>query len=89
MDLHTVVTGYVNAISTAVRNEDPLILDKAMSDGKIINRKVKQYRSTHLNKLGKENYSPVMSLIFTDILSAYRHIKAHAFNVAEVVAGEK
>ncbi len=89
LDLHVVVTDYVAKISNSVRDETAYILDKAMIDGKIINRKIKQFRSMHLNKLGTKNHSPVLSLIFTDMLSAYRHIKDHAFNIAEVVAGEK
>ena len=89
LDLHNLVTEYVTNISHSVREEDQNILDQAMSEGKIINRRVKQYRTMHLNNLGTEQYSPVMSLIYTDILAAYRHIKDHAFNIAEVVAGEK
>lgn len=89
LELHGVVTNYVVNIGNSVREEDAYNLDKAMIDGKNINRKVKQFRSTHLNKLGTKQYSPEMSLIYTDILSAYRHIRDHAFNIAEVVAGEK
>lgn len=88
-ELHMLVTDYVASTSLAVREEDSTIMDQAMSNGKIINRKVKQFRSAHLNNLGTDQYSPVLNLIFTDILSAYRHIKDHAFNIAEVVAGEK
>lgn len=89
LDLHTVVSEYVINIGKSVRDKDAYVLDKVMIDGKIINRKIKQFRSIHLNKLGTKHYSPVTSLIFTDILSAYRHIKDHAFNIAEVIAGEK
>ena len=89
LELHKLSTDYIISIGNSVREENPNILTKAMADGKIINRKVKQYRSTHLNKLGTKHNSPVMSLIFMDMLSAYRQIKDHAFNIAEVVAGEK
>jgi len=88
-DLHRLVTDYVAMISKGVRDEDESVLAKAMTDGKIINRKIKHHRAKHLNKLGTKHNSPVMSLIFTDMLSAYRKIKEHAFNIAEVVAGEK
>jgi phosphate:Na+ symporter len=89
LHLHAMVSDYVKDISIAVRDEDLNILNKAMTESKIINRKVKQYRSIHLSKLGTKHNSPVMSLIFMDMLSAYRQIKDHAFNIAEVVAGEK
>ena len=89
LDLHKFVSDYVVNISNSVREDNQQILNKAMIDGKIISRKIKQYRSTHLNKLGTKHNSPIMSLIFTDMLSAYRQIRDHAFNIAEVVAGEK
>ena len=69
--------------------KDPKILTNAMSDGKIINQKIKQIRATHLGKLGTKHGSPLLSLFYTDMLSSYRRIKEHAFNIAEVVAGEK
>jgi phosphate:Na+ symporter len=88
-NLHDMVTDYVIRIGKSVRETKPDIMTKARSDGKLVNRKIKQYRAHHLKKLGSKHNSPVMSLIFTDMLTAYRQIKEHAFNIAEVLSGEK
>ncbi|MBN1560907.1 Na/Pi cotransporter family protein [candidate division KSB1 bacterium] len=88
-ELHNFVSAYIGSISEAMENKDRAILKKAMSDGKIVNQKIKQYRTDHLNRLGTRHGSPLLSLFYTDMLSAYRRIKDHAFNIAEVVAGEK
>ena len=50
---------------------------------------MKEYRSGHLERLGEQKSTPLESLAIADILNSYRRIKDHAFNIAEVVAGEK
>ena len=42
-----------------------------------------------LARVGTGQATPLKSLIFTDMLNAYRRIKDHALNIAEVLAGEK
>ncbi|MBN1480177.1 Na/Pi cotransporter family protein [candidate division KSB1 bacterium] len=88
-ELHAFVRAYVKSISDAMKAKDAEILKKAMSDGKIVNQKIKQHRAVHLNRLGTKHGSPMFTLFYMDMLSAYRRIKDHAFNIAEVVAGEK
>jgi len=88
-ELHAFIRAYISHISAAMKVKDSQILKRAMSDGKIVNQKIKQFRSTHLGKLGTKQSSPLFSLFYTDMLSSYRRIKDHAFNIAEVVAGEK
>lgn len=50
---------------------------------------MKTYRSNHLERVGTKNASPFESLVITDMLNAYRRIKDHALNIAEVMGGEK
>ena len=50
---------------------------------------MKKYRSSHLERLGEQQVTPFESLAIADVLNSYRRIKDHAFNIAEVVAGEK
>jgi phosphate:Na+ symporter len=50
---------------------------------------MKEYRKRHLTRLSEEKIPPLQSLIFTDILNAYRRISDHMLNVAEAIAGEK
>ena len=50
---------------------------------------MKEYRKNHLERVGTEHTSPLESLTITDILNAYRRIKDHALNIAEVLSGDK
>lgn len=87
--LHDVVENYVNMISLAVKESRPEILTKARAQGESITHDVKEMRAAHLERMAAQKVSPLASLIFTDMLNAYRRVKDHAFNIAEAVAGEK
>ena len=50
---------------------------------------VKEIKSNHLTRLAKKQTTPLMSLVFMDMVSAYRRLKDHTLNIAEVLAGEK
>jgi len=43
----------------------------------------------HLLRLTESQTPPLNSLVFTDMLNNYRRMKDHAFNIAEVIGGEK
>jgi phosphate:Na+ symporter len=49
----------------------------------------KECRTKHLARVSDGKATPLKSLIYTDMLTSYRRIKEHAFNIAEVLAGEK
>ena len=65
------------------------ILKEAQVQGSEITHLMKEYRSHHLNRVEAGEASPLKSLIFTDMLNAYRRIKDHGLNIAEAMAGEK
>ena len=73
----------------AAFEEHKEILTSGLTQGKSITHLMKKYRSTHLDRVGTGYASPLSSLIYTDILNAYRRIKDHAFNIVEVLSGEK
>jgi len=87
--LHDSVSNYVNMINEAVANDDADILLKACSKGQDITALMKECRTKHLERVGTILTTPLKSLIYTDMLNAYRRIKDHALNIAEVLAGEK
>lgn len=87
--LHDTVTEYLEMIHHAVKNKAPDVMSKAMSRGEAVTHKMKDIRSNHLSRLENNVTSPLLSLIYMDMLSSYRRIKDHAFNIAEVLAGEK
>ncbi len=87
--LHQAVTDYVRMINAAAHQDGRDIITRARADGKHITRLMKQIRKRHLQRLSDEEVTPLKSLIYLDLLNHYRRMKDHAFNVAEVVAGEK
>jgi len=89
LDLHDKISDYVKLIDEAVQEGNESIISKAQTRGDTITHLVKQYRTKHLERVEAGHISPLNSLVFTDMLTAYRRIKDHAFNIAETLAGEK
>ncbi|MDF7824720.1 Na/Pi cotransporter family protein [Pontiellaceae bacterium B12227] len=87
--LHQRVAEYIKMVNDAERNEHTDILGKAQTDSDSITHQMKTSRRQHLLRLSENKTSPLNSLVFTDMLNNYRRMKDHAFNIAEVVAGEK
>jgi phosphate:Na+ symporter len=88
-DLHQRVAEYIRMVNQAERDENAGILGKAKTDSDAITRLMKDSRSKHLQRLAESKASPLSSLVFTDMLNNYRRMKDHAYNIAEVIAGEK
>ncbi len=89
LELHDMVSKYLDKIKKAVEINNTEILSKALTNGNSITHRVKLVRSNHLSRLENNETSPLHSLNYLDMLNAYRRIKDHAFNIAEVLAGEK
>ena len=89
MDLHQRVTKSVDLVNTAVADNNPDLLSKTITMGDEITHVMKDYRLRHLDRVARQEISPLKSLVFTDILTAYRKINGHCINIVEAVAGEK
>lgn len=89
LGLHDCVNDYINMVNLAVQTENEGILAMAQVRGNDITITMKQSRTAHLERVGTGATTPLKSLIFTDMLNSYRRIKDHAFNIVEVVTGEK
>jgi phosphate:Na+ symporter len=89
LDLHEKVVGYIQFIAEAVQENDVNVLIDAQIQGNDITFLMKKYRSSHIARIESGHASPLKSLYYMDMLNAYRRIKDHAFNIAEVIAGEK
>ncbi len=87
--LHDTVAEYVHMINDAARNDGEDVISRARGDGENITRLMKQIRKRHLQRLSDNKITPFKSLIYLDLLNQYRRMKDHAYNVAEVLAGEK
>jgi phosphate:Na+ symporter len=89
IDLHNNVAEYIELINKAAENNDADVLTPAESRGQSITELMKSYRREHLARVSSGAVAPLKSLIYTDMLNAYRRIKDHGLNIAEVLAGEK
>jgi phosphate:Na+ symporter len=89
LSLHSQVAAYISKVNEYVRDENPDLLAWANTEGVAISKRMKDLRKAHIERLQKEETSPLFSLAYTDILNFYRRMKDHALNIAEVVAGEK
>jgi phosphate:Na+ symporter len=89
LNLHDRLDRFLSTVTTALREGRVGILPEVRTDGAAITHHMKQARSSHLDRVGTEEASPLASLIFTDMLNAYRRVKDHGLNIAEIVAGQK
>ena len=87
--LHDRAADYMHFIRTAVDADNSGILALADTQGQTITHIMKETRERHMTRVGTGETTPLKSLIYTDMLNAYRRIKDHGLNIAEVLAGEK
>ena len=87
--LHDLVSRYIVNVTDAVESENAAFLSEAMIKGNAVTKFMKECRNKHLIRVGDGKATPLKSLIYTDMLTSYRRIKDHAFNISEVLAGEK
>jgi len=87
--LHDKVQSYFELVNNSVQKNRPEVLSKARIQGDAITHEMKESRSRHLTRMETKRATPLASLVFTDMLNAYRRIKDHGLNIAEAVAGEK
>ncbi len=89
LSLHDQVTAYISKINGYMKSGNKEVLTWAGTEGVAITKLMKATRAKHLDRLQKEEVSPYFSLAYTDMLNFYRRMKDHAYNIAEVIAGEK
>ncbi|HML73490.1 MAG TPA: Na/Pi cotransporter family protein [Anaerohalosphaeraceae bacterium] len=91
LELHDTAVQFIDLINTigADGRGDADFLSEAQTRGNSITSFMKECRNRHLARLGDGKATPLNSLIYTDMLTAYRRIKDHVYNIAEVLAGEK
>ena len=89
LELHDKVVNYVDLVSTACRQNRIEVVTKARSMSEGISHQVRRLRNRHLAEVSDHRPEPLVTVIYTDMLNAYRRVKDHALNVAEALAGEK
>jgi phosphate:Na+ symporter len=91
-ELHVLVTGLLKQLHRPLVEEtipDPSLMVEFQPDAAKVIKVMKDFRHEHLETFARQSHNPLMSLVYTDMLTAFRRLRDHAFNVAEVLAGEK
>ncbi|MBU0678696.1 MAG: Na/Pi cotransporter family protein [Verrucomicrobia bacterium] len=89
LNLHDAVRDYLDMVIASIKEPPTDIVSRAHSRGDDVTRLMKEYRRHHLSRLAEEKIPPLKSLIYMDMLNAYRRIRDHGLNVAEALGGEK
>ena len=83
LEFHDVVDEYFNMVFKAHCKRDVNIHIKAKSRSDAITHLFRKMRSRHLDKLSVKQLDPLITLVYPEILTAYRRIKDHLLNIAE------
>jgi phosphate:Na+ symporter len=89
IQLHDMVTAYFNLINAANLERHPEVIAKAHPQAQAITHQFREFRSNHLTRITESKMDPLLSMIYTDMINAYRRMKDHILNIAEALAGEK
>ncbi|MCU0857743.1 MAG: Na/Pi cotransporter family protein [Pontiellaceae bacterium] len=87
-EMHDRTAEYLDFINAALASRSNVLVE-AVTRSDELTALMKEFRARHLERLTEGKVSPLVCLILPDMLSAYRRIKDHALNIAEVLAGEK
>ncbi len=83
--LHDQIAQYLREVNLAVREDEPIDQADFHARADEVTRQMKVYRERHLERVQKQEVSPIKSLIYMDMLNAYRKIRDHALNIAETL----
>ncbi len=87
--LHDRTAEYLEMIGDGVRADASSIITKAYSEGNEVVRLMKQCRRSHIQRVESGKVPALKTLVYTDMLNAYRRMRDHGLNIAEALAGEK
>jgi len=87
--LHDEVAEYFDLVHTGYQQRHEDIVSKAHARSGEITHRVRELRDSHLAGVRATSTEPLVTVIYTDVLNAYRRVKDHSMNVAEALAGGK
>jgi len=87
--LHNKISEYLNVMHNSLQINDRETACEMHVESPQIVHMIKDFRNKHLERLSKGAISPLESTSYTDLLTCYRKINDHAFNIMEVICLEK
>ncbi|MEE8450899.1 MAG: Na/Pi cotransporter family protein [Thermoguttaceae bacterium] len=89
LGLHDLVADYLALINEGFERRQPEVITKAKSQGEAITLRTKELRDHFLVRMSEQKLDPQVIVAYHAQLNAYRRVREHLWNVAEVIAGEK
>ncbi len=83
--LHALTTSFAESVVEIVRGRKVADVPAAREMNAEVAKAVKECRSSHLNRLAKDEVTATKSVLYSDILVAYRRIKDHLLNVIDTL----
>ena len=79
------VAAFLSDTMDIVQIGDPFNVGRAAEKSHAIEDQAKRCRDAHLSRLGKTCNSPVKSLVYSDLLTAFRRQNDHLLNIAQTL----
>ena len=79
------VSAFLDDVLDIVQIGDPFNVGRAVETSRAIEDRAKRCRDAHLSRLGKTCNSPVKSLVYSDLLTAFRRQNDHLLNIAQTL----
>ena len=83
------VTAFLSDVLDIVQIGDPFNVPRAEEKSRAIEDQAKRCRDAHLSRLGKTCNSPVKSLVYSDLLTAFRRQNDHLLNIAQTLKDDR
>lgn len=87
LQLHRLVGEFVRNAKEANESQEAMTEEQAQEMNKGVTRYVKKLRDEHLQRMTSSPIDPKLSLIYTDLLTDYRRVRAHALNIHDATLG--
>ena len=85
LELCDAVAAFLSDTMDIVQIGDPFNVARATETSRAIEDRAKRCRDAHLSRLGKTCNSPVKSLVYSDLLTAFRRQNDHLLNIAQTL----
>ena len=85
LELCDAVASFLSETMDFVQIGDPFNVDRAAEKSRSIEDRAKRCRDAHLSRLGSTCRSPVKSLVYSDLLNAFRRQNDHLLNIVQTL----
>ena len=85
LDLCDAVAAFLSDTMDLVQIGDPFNIERAAEKSRSIEDRAKRCRDAHLSRLGSTCRSPVKSLVYSDLLNAFRRQNDHLLNIVQTL----